>query len=248
MSSKINIDLLRLESRGFIAQNGRRQGVNEQFRGIKRTLLKTMGSPSENRPKNANMIMVTSVSPNEGKTFSAINLALSIAFEQDKTVLLVDSDVINPSINKTLDFKVEKGMIEYLRGDFDDIGDVLVHTNIENLKIIPAGKPSNITNELLASDRMKRLTDELSTRYADRVIIFDSPPLLGVTETPIITNLMGQVVIVVEENVTSLSELKIATKNINRDIATGVIMNKSTRADKATYMTSDYNYSQKGKV
>jgi protein-tyrosine kinase len=242
MKKITKIDLLRLESKGFISQDGSRQGINEQFRSIKRTLLKSMNLPKKvDGEKSQNMIMITSVRSNEGKTFNAINLALSVAFEKDKTVLLVDSDVINPSVNKVLDFEVEKGIVEYLRGDFDDIGDAILHTNIKNLKIIPAGKPSNLTNELLASDRMKNLTEELSERYSDRVIIFDSPPLLGITETPIIANLMGQAVIIVEENVTSLSELKAATKDLSPTLPVGVIINKSTRTNKSTYLANDYN-------
>lgn len=248
MNETIKIDLLRLESKGFISKDGSRHGVNEQFRSIKRTLLKSVDTPGKDSKKSNNMIMVTSVRPNEGKTFNSINLALSIAFEKDKTVLLIDADVIKPSINKVLEFEPVKGIVEYLRGEFDDIGEAILSTNIKNLKIIPAGKPVNLTNELLASDRMRKLTQELSERYSDRVIIFDSPPLLDVTETPIIANLMDQAVIVVEENVTSLSELKSATTDIDPDLPVGVIINKSTRTNKSTYLANGYSgYHQRNK-
>lgn len=239
MRNEINIDLLKLESKGFISQDGRRQGINEQYRGIKRYLLDSNGA-------EGNMIMVTSVRPNEGKTFSAINLALSIAFEKDKTVLLIDGNVINPGLNNELAFESEKGLIDYLSGEVDDIGDVLLHTNINNLKVIPAGNTTNLSNELLASDRMKKLTEELSSRYNDRVIIFDSPSLFDVTETPIIANLMNQAVIVVEENVTNLSELKSSTVNFKEDLAVGVIMNKSTKRRKTAYKANEFNKNKKG--
>lgn len=235
---KIELDLLNLESKGYISQDGRRKGINEQYRAIKRTLINTI---EESENGSDNMIMVTSTKDREGKTFNAINLALSIAFEKDKTVLLVDANVINPGLDSALGFESENGMIEYLRGDIDDISELLLHTNINNLKIIPAGKPSNLTNELLASDRMKRLTQELSERYSDRVIIFDAPSLLDVTETPIIANLMNQALIIVEENVTNLSDLNLATADINPDLSVGVIMNKSTKTRKSSYMSNKYN-------
>jgi protein-tyrosine kinase len=236
MKNELNLDLLKLESKGYISQDGKRQGINEQFREIKRSLLDMMSS--DNNKKNR--IMVTSVKPEEGKTFNAINLALSIAFEKDKTVLLVDANVIDPGLESALELETEKGIIEYLRGDFDDIGEVLYQTNIGNLKIIPAGIPCNLSNELLASDRMKNLMKELSTRYPDRVIIFDSPSLYGVTETPIIANLMDQALIVIEENKTSLSELKFSTNNFKEDLAVGVIMNKSTKTRKTSFKSNEF--------
>lgn len=236
MKKEINLDLLKLESKGYISQDGKRQGINEQYREIKRSLLDMMVSSE----KTKNMIMITSVRPEEGKTFNAINLALSIAFEKDKTVLLVDLNMIHPGLNEALEFEAEKGMTEYLKGDFDDISEVIHQTNIGNLKVIPAGIPCNLANELLASDRMRKLTEELSSRYPDRVIIFDSPSLYGVTETPIIANLMDQALIVIEENVTNLSELKSSTSKFKDELAVGIVMNKSTKTRKTSFRANDY--------
>ena len=135
--------------------------------------------------------MVTSPNPNEGKTFTTINLALSIALEQDKTVLLVDADVLRPSVMKTIDQPFESGLMEYLLGEVDDLADVIHHTSLDTLRIIPAGKSHHLSTELLASEKMLESVSEFANRYPDRVVIIDSPPLLGINETAILANSEG---------------------------------------------------------
>lgn len=243
--SLLKIDKGNLAERGFLIDNGTRKSIKDEFRQIKRTLLTNAFGAISNTLSQSNLIMVSSSRPNEGKTFTAINLALSIALEQDKTVLLVDSDVLRPSINRELGIDDSEGLIEYLLGELDDVSKIIYHTNIDKLKLLPAGKPHHLSNELLASDKMAQLTKELSERYPDRVVIFDCPPLLGITETLVLSSLMGQAVIVVEESKTQIEDIKKATEGLNPDLAMGIVVNKSIRSHKDIYGYYGYGYAPK---
>jgi receptor protein-tyrosine kinase len=239
------IDKANLAERGFLIDNGTRKSIKDEFRQVKRTLLNNAFGPISKTLSQSNLIMVSSSRPNEGKTFTAINLALSIALEQDKTVLLVDSDVLRPSITRELGIPDSNGLIEYLLDESTNVSDIIYHTNIDKLKLIPSGKPHHLSNELLASDKMAQLTKELSQRYPDRVVIFDCPPLLGITETLVLANLMGQAVIVVEESKTQIEDIKKATENLNADLAVGIVVNKSIRSHKDIYGYYGYGYGSK---
>ena len=244
-SRSFKIDTNNLSERGFLIDNGARSSIKDEFRQIKRKLLNNAFGSGAKMLNNSNLIMVTSSKPNEGKTFVSINLALSIAHEQDKTVLLIDADVLRPSVNRELGLEETPGLIEYLLEKNSDIGDVIYRTNIEKLNIIPAGVPHHLSNELLASDRMLTLAQELANRYSDRVVIFDCPPLLGVTETVVLSGLMGQAVVVVEESKTPIEDIKKATANLNEDLAVGLVLNKAIRSHKDMYGYYGYGYSPK---
>ncbi len=241
----LTLDIESLSQRGFLVDNANRKSVNEEFRQIKRKLLANAFGLAAKTLNHSNLIMISSSKPNEGKTFVSINLALSIALEQDKTVLLIDADVLRPSIDRELGFETDSGLIEYLLGEEDDISNTICSTNIEKLKIIPAGQPHYLSNELLASDRMVSLAAELANRYPDRIVIFDSPPLIGVSETLVLANLMGQALIVVEESKTLLADITKATENLNEDLAIGLILNKAIRSHKDLYGYYGYGYGTK---
>lgn len=232
----------KLTERGFIYNSGSAHHIQEEFRYIKRKLLNNAFGPTAKTLKHSNLIMVSSANPNEGKTFISINLALSIALEQDHTVLLIDADVLRPSLHIELDFECKKGLLEYLLAEVDSLSEVIYNTNIPNLKIIPAGKPHHLTNELLASERMAQLANELAERYPDRLVIFDCPPILGVTETPVLSSLVGQAVVVVEESKTKVNAVKRAVSQLNQDIAIGCVMNKTIRSKKDVYGYYGYGY------
>ncbi|MDN3652432.1 XrtA-associated tyrosine autokinase [Thalassotalea ponticola] len=233
-----------LSQKNFIVGNeleGQR-ALKEEFRQIKRKVLNNAFGPARKTLDTPNMVMITSAKPNEGKTFVSINLALSIALEQDKTVLLVDADVLKPSILRELGVKPKAGLIDYLTGDIDDIGEIIYRTNINKLSIMPAGKSHHLANELLASERMAKMTKELSQRYADRIVIFDSPPLLGINETSILSNLMGQALITVEENQTNLNDVKHANHLLRAELAKGLVLNKALYSHKNSYGYYGYGY------
>lgn len=240
----LNIDKEDLEQRGYLIDTGDRQSIKDEFRQIKRKLLNNAFGVQAKTLSNPNLVMISSAKPNEGKTFVSINLALSIALEQDKTVLLIDSDVLRPSINRELGTPETTGLIEYLLGETKDVSDIIYGTNIDKLKLIPAGKPHHLSNELLASDKMEALAKELAERYPDRIVIFDCPPLIGVTETLVLANLMGQALVVVEESKTQLADIQKATEHLNEDLALGLVINKAIRSHKDMYGYYGYGYSK----
>lgn len=234
-----------LNERGFIYGHDSAHHIQEEFRHIKRKLINNAFGPTAKTLKHSNLIMVTSSNANEGKTFISINLALSIALEQDKTVLLVDADVLRPSIHKELEFESKQGLLEYLLDEVHSLSDVIYNTNVTNLKLIPAGKPHHLTNELLASTKMAKLAEELAKRYPDRLVIFDCPPILGVTETPVLSSLVGQAIVVVEESKTKVDNVKKAVSQLNEDIAIGFVMNKTVMSKKDEYGYYGYGYNKK---
>lgn len=234
-----------LTERGFICSADSAHHIQEEFRHIKRKLLNNAFGPAAKTLKHSNLVMVTSSNSNEGKTFISINLALSIALEQEKTVLLVDADVLRPSIHRELEFESKQGLLEYLLDEVSSVSEVIYNTNVANLKIIPAGKPHHLTNELLASTKMAILAEELAQRYPDRIVIFDCPPILGVTETPVLSSLVGQAVLVVEESKTKVEDVKKAVSQLNEDIAVGFVINKTIRSKKDEYGYYGYGYGKK---
>jgi protein-tyrosine kinase len=196
----------KLEALGFVTPTTNSSSqAEEEYRTIKRPLINNafgVGSVGINR---SNLILVTSSVPGEGKTYTAINLALSIANERDKKVLLIDADVARPSVSKALGIKSSPGLIEYLEGQSLEFSDIVLRTSMSGLSVIPAGKQHKHSTELLTSNRMIQLAEELSNRYPDRIVIFDSPPLLAATQGEALAGLVGQVVLVVEAEKTPQS-------------------------------------------
>jgi len=217
----VTLDLKMLEQKNFVSLSSERRLINEEYRVIKRKLISNAFGALSSTLKHPNLILVSSSRPGEGKTFSAINLALSIALEQDKTVLLVDSDVLRPSVSKTLNIQHDVGLTDYLLSNEIKVSDIILSTNVERLKIITAGRPHHLSTELLASERMLMLVNEFASRYSDRIVIFDAPPLLGVNETAVMASMCGQAVVVVEENHSKLAEIEQAVALLPKDVATG---------------------------
>ncbi|WP_240221948.1 XrtA-associated tyrosine autokinase [Rheinheimera hassiensis] len=225
----IVLDLKILEQKNFVSLSSERRLINEEYRVIKRKLISNAFGALSGTLKHPNLILVSSSRPGEGKTFSAINLALSIALEQDKTVLLVDSDVLRPSVSKTLNIHHDIGLTDYLLSSDIKVSDIILSTNVDRLKIITAGRPHHLSTELLASERMLMLVNEFASRYSDRIVIFDAPPLLGVNETAVMASMCGQAVVVVEENHSKLAEIEQAVALLPKDIAIGFLINKAHR-------------------
>lgn len=225
----IVIDLVAMEEKGFVSTSAQRRLINEEYRAIKRKILDNAFGALSKSLTNSNIIMVTSSRPGEGKTFTAVNLALSIALEQDKTVLLVDADVLRPNVMRTLELQNQEGLMEYLLGEKKNISEVMCNTNVPNLRIIPAGKSHHLSTELLASEKMFEAVQEFANRYPDRVVIVDTPPLLGINETAILANLAGQAIVVTEESATKLADIQQAVSQLNPEMAIGFVVNKGQK-------------------
>ena len=240
-SHQIVINNHKLKQMGMISIDGERSQIAEEYRLIKRPLLMNAFGQGAVPVKNGNMIMVTSSLPGEGKTFCSINLAISIAMELDRTVLLVDADVAKPSVLRYLGVKAEKGLLDVLRDPKLNIGDVLIKTNIENLSILPAGHTYKHATELLASEAMTSLIQEIANRYPDRIVIFDSPPLLATSEASVLASHMGQIVMVIEAEKTPQEAVKEAVARIEGacDVI-GTVLNKATSIPGTDYYYGNY--------
>ena len=220
---------------GLLVPSQSRNLLANEFRVIKRPLIaNAMGKGATPIP-NGNLIMVTSALPGEGKSFTAVNLAISIAMELDNTVMLVDADVARPSILNMLGLPPAEGLLDVVKESSLDISRVLLHTNIEKLSILPSGTPHPRATELLASDAMIRLLDDMAKRYPDRIIIFDSPPLLLTTEARALATHMGQIVIVVQSGETTQAAVKEAVSTIEACPLKMMVLNKATQSASDRY-------------
>jgi exopolysaccharide/PEP-CTERM locus tyrosine autokinase len=240
-SKEVTIDLGRLGAAGYITPDAPRSQLADEFRVIKRPLLTNVQGKSPVPVAKANLIMLTSSVPGEGKTFTAINLALSIAMELDNHVLLVDADPSRPAVLDRLGLPTSTGLLDLLMDSKLDVADVLLRTNIDRLTILPVGTPQSRATELLASDGMNRLLDELSTRYADRIVVFDGPPLLPSTESRVLASHVGQVVVVVEADRTPQGTLTQALAMIESCPVVMLTLNKVRRSEVGSYF-SYYGY------
>jgi exopolysaccharide/PEP-CTERM locus tyrosine autokinase len=200
---------------------------SDEYRRIKRPLLSNAFGKTASMVGQGNLILVTSSIPGEGKTTTSANLALSMAQEKDHTVLLVDCDVNMQGISQMFGVADKPGLVDVLESDSLGVGDVLLRTDIPQLCILSAGKKDEYVTELLASQRMSDVVAEISSRYEDRVIIFDGPPLLPTPQTQVLAGLVGQIVFVIEASKTPQRLVEEALEMIPEDQATGLVMNKS---------------------
>jgi protein-tyrosine kinase len=194
----LTLDLGKLQVAGFVTPTGSRTRIAEEFRVIKRPILLRAFATGDERIESGNLMMVTSAKPGEGKTFTAINLAMSMASERDIHVLLVDADVQRPSVFQVLGLPPQKGLLDVLSDSNLSPADVLTRTNIRNLTLMAAGTPSLATTELLASQKMISLMQDIATRYQDRIVILDAPPVLASSEPSVLALHVGQIILVVE--------------------------------------------------
>ena len=234
-AKQVTIDLQRLAAMGYLTPDGSRTQIANEFRVIKRPLLKNVFDRSAAPVERANLIMVTSSLPGEGKTFVAVNLAISMAMELDTTVLLVDADVSRPSVLQRMGLEPAPGLLDLLSDSSRSLGDVLLRTNVERLSILPAGTPNARATELLASVQMTRLLDDVGSRYSDRIIVFDAPPLLPSTESRVLASHMGQIVVLVEAERTSYQTVNAAMSTLEACPVVLPLLNKTSRTQVGNY-------------
>jgi protein-tyrosine kinase len=236
----LNVEYLQTKVYDLDPNNLRRNKLYSLFKNNKMTdyfdiakgmLLKKLEQLS------GNSIIVTSVHPGEGKTFTSINLGISMSREHDRTVLIVDTDFRNPW-NKHRDFAQDffslspkKGLVDYLEGGVD-LSDIILNPGIEKLTIIPAGRIAPNSAELLSSPRMEYMIKELKERYGnERIIIFDSPASLGCVDATVFTHLIDGIVFVVESQRTTSEDLKKTMALFKEKPILGVILNKAKSED-----------------
>ncbi|MEO5732831.1 MAG: XrtA-associated tyrosine autokinase [Rubrivivax sp.] len=242
-SRQVVLDLVAIAGTGIVTPDAPRSHLADQYRVIKRPLIANAIGRGAATVKHGNLIMVTSALPGEGKSFTSINLAMSIAAELDHTVMLVDADVARPSVLRMLGLEPGPGLLDLLEGKAD-MSDVLLRTNVDKLTVLPSGRSHPRATELLASDAMEKLLDDMATRYPDRIIIFDSPPLLLTTESRVLASHMGQIVVVVQADRTLQSTVKQALATIEACPLKLMVLNKSRTGAGGAYGESyGYGYS-----
>ena len=203
------IDRDELGESGFILPDTPVSALAEEFRIVKRQLLiAAMGGNASAPVDRGRMILVASAQPDEGKTFCAVNLALSIAAEKDVEVLLIDADFAKPEILSLLGLEGGAGFIDAIADPAIDPEACIIRTDLPNLSVLPAGRQTNEANELLASGRMRVVLDQLVRRNPNRILIFDSAPALAASPASVLALHVGQVLMVVRADQTSEPELK----------------------------------------
>jgi protein-tyrosine kinase len=184
--------------------------------------------------KGWNTIMITSVRPGEGKTVTAINLAMTFAKAYNQTVLLVDSDLRQQKIYRYLGIESDMGIIDHLL-DERPLKDMIIWPRIEKMTLISGGRPVNESAELLGSPRMKSLVDDLKTRYSDRYVLFDAPPLLSGADALTLLSLVDGFIMVVESGKTSMREIHEAIELMPKEKFLGFVLNKHNTGKNGYY-------------
>ena len=229
-SPVVSVDFERLAHLGYLVPGQEADSKSEEFQRIKRRILGNMVPGMMQGPLPSNLIMVTSSVPGEGKTFTSLNLAVSMAMEIDRTVLLIDTDILKADLSRLFGAQRRLGLFNLLSQK--DLGpqDVLLRTNIPKLVLLPCGMGAEIATERLASEAMRQLADELARRYPDRIIIFDCPPVLAATGAAALAEHVGQVIMVVEAGKTTHEILRHALDALDQVKITGLVFNKSKQS------------------
>jgi receptor protein-tyrosine kinase len=232
----VELDLDALKRFGWLGAPAG-SSIPEEFRQIKRPLLRNARG-GESADGRLALIMVTSALPGEGKTFTAINLAMSLALEIDTSVLLIDADVIRGELPRRLGFTAEEGLLDLLADPRMAWTDLVRETNVPKLSILPAGRRSAVSTELLASDAMSALLVSLAAER-DRIVVFDAPPLLVTSEAKVLASWVGQVLLVVEAGATPCRAVAQALAELERCPLVMSVLNKSNEA-RAPYGYGEY--------
>lgn len=203
------IDRERLAARGMVVPGAPVTGIAEEYRIVKREIIRNFAGTA-NRPvvPRGHRVLIASANPGEGKTFTAVNLALSLAVEADHDVLLIDADIAKPSVLETLGLADGPGLMDALADPHLPLGDCLIQTDIPGLKVMPAGTQHMHDTELLASARTETLLAQLEQGAPGRIIILDSPPVLAASPAAVLAGHVGQLIIVVRADQTLESSLR----------------------------------------
>lgn len=243
----LDINWLHLEREGFLTPENQRSLIAEEFRIIKRPLLRAAFGRDNRAQRNgvAHIAMVTSPAPGDGKTFTAANLALSIASERDLSVLLIDADARRMGLSRLLGIAGRKGLVDALMTPSMSISDVIIKTDIPNLSVVAAGQMIDSPTEIFASQSMARMMTDIATRHPNRFIIFDAPPALASSEAGVLSSHVGQVIMVVQANETSRQAASQALSLVDGCPNVSFILNRVTMSAGAERF-GRYGYHQEG--
>ena len=229
----INQDALR--AAGMLPPAHQERELAQQYRQIKRPLINLALGRGVSRLPHGNLIMLASAVPGEGKTFTSLNLALSMQLETDITVLLVDGDVVNPRISQILGADNELGLLDVIRDPSLALRTVILPTDVPGLTFLPAGRQDANATELLASARTQEVISQLGSDDATRLVLFDSAPLLLTTESHALAQLVGQIVIVVKADQTPQQAVLDAIETLSDGKAISLVLNQSMEQPRPGY-------------
>lgn len=237
----LSLDVVSLRNQGLFPTEVMEAQLLEEYRRIKRPLLSHLAKSSD---RAANRIMVTSALAGEGKTYTSINLALSLAQEHDVSVLLVDADVVRPTISRALGLDGRRGLIELLNEPTLDPHSLVVPTDWGRLSVLPSGQPRSLMTELLSSGRVEAVFAALE-RYSGRrpkLLILDSPPLLATTESLAIAHAVGSILMVVKAGQTYRQQVLSALELLDPEKHVSFVLNQLQRAHGTDYYGGYYGY------
>lgn len=227
---------------GLLAPLDQALPIADEFRRIKRPLIENVINSAGNDNGYMNVIMVASALPGAGKTFCSVNLAASMSLERELNVMLIDADVAKPHISSAFGLDENAGLLDILEDETRPTDEVLVRTDLNDIQILPAGRKHSQSTELLASDRMADVIKDLATRYPDRIIVVDSPPLLLTSEAQAITKQAGQITLVIESGKTLHQDVQETLETLDRSKPINVILNKSIYTQPGGYYGGGYGY------
>lgn len=238
-----HVDERALQRAGLLPlEDGAGGRLADEVRRVKRPLLNNASGKGDKALPHSHRIVVTSAVPGEGKTFTAVNLALSLAREPDFEVLLVDADIPKADITKVLGLAGRPGLMEVLADEHRRPTDVIVHTDVPNLSVIPTGEQHPLTSELFGGRRMEYVLEELGGQNRRRLLVFDSSPLLATPEAPVLAAYMGQVLVVVGAGRTSQHEVAQALEGLGESQYIGLVLNMSRLPAIENHYYSHYSH------
>ncbi|HUN75621.1 MAG TPA: AAA family ATPase [Steroidobacteraceae bacterium] len=235
LGQPLAMNVVALRSAGLLPPQAEEHQLAQQYRRVKRPLIANAIGRGAPRVQGGQLIMVTSALPGEGKTFTSLNLALSMSIDKDVHVVLVDADVAKPHISRLLGVSESEGLLDALRNAELDMERLIRPTDVPNLAILPAGTQSSEATELLASARMGQVTAALAEHDHQRIVVFDSPPLLHTTESHALAQSMGQVVVVVRAESTAQPVVLDALKLLEGHRAVSLVLNQSVKSASTAY-------------
>lgn len=236
----LHVNFEMLAEQGLFPPDEFASRIADEFRRIKRPLIANITGKTATRVERGTRIMVASALRGEGKTFTSFNLALSLALEQDFSVLLVDGDVAKRDLSAQLGLDDQPGLIDVLADPRMSASEVIVSTDVMGLSILPAGRRNPLSTELLASRKMEYLLDELTRTIPNRIIVFDSPPLLATSEAQVLADSMGQIVFVVSAGKTQQHDVAAALETLDQSKSINCVLNRATASDADDYYGDYY--------
>lgn len=223
---RILIDRDALRQAGYLPETAVDRRFASYFRQIKRPLITKVQSAADAAGPNPRVIVMTSALPGDGKTFTSINLALSLAHERDVSVVLVDADIPKPHVSRIFGVDAEPGLTDALASVDLDIESLVLPTDVGNLSVLPAGRGADNATELLASARMGAVLTRLLSRHPRRIVLLDSPPLLVSSEARSLVAIAGQLVMVVRSGRTPRKAVLDALADIGAERPVSLVLNQ----------------------